>query len=282
MKNFLYFTSLVSILGIFFVSCSSNEQDNISVSNSETMNTLLKYGNIHNSGLDFIKSDAETNSYDYSKSRLDSVFCEWVSSQYGNKEAKQYLLELSSTKDQLINGNVLTLNNTRSNEEGILLENVNSTALKALTECITKISNHLAQYDNDKIFDNSRLLNELHSIIKDTHSVYTHICSSDIDAKAVDETLGVLYGSIEYWSNSSNVHAWSKIRLAEENNNSLAKVQKKEKSKNPSEEKEEKEEKLSKAEFIGVVGGADGIGALIGGPAAVIASAVAALSFDVE
>lgn len=40
--------------------------------------------------------------------------------------------------------------------------------------------------------------------------------------------------------------------------------------------------KLSKAEFIGTVGGADGMGALIGGPAAVIASAVAALYFDVE
>ena len=31
---------------------------------------------------------------------------------------------------------------------------------------------------------------------------------------ALTETLGVLYGSVEYWSNSNNVDSWSDIQLS--------------------------------------------------------------------
>lgn len=100
------------------------------------------------------------------------------------------------------------------------------------------------------------------------------------------KSLGVLYGSIEYWTNSDNVNSWSKIYIEDqENTHSKIATTKSKRMKKAKENKDSK--KLSKADYITVVAAADTAGSFLGaavasGPAAVAASAAAALYFDVE
>ena len=265
---------LISLFSAQLISCDNKEQDEISVSRLEPDNILQKYGSIHNSGLEYIKLNAEKTSGKYTKSCLDSVFAEWVIGQYGKNEAAKILQEIGSQKELVFNGMIPSLARTRSGEVVDSMAQTNAFAQKALSDCMDKIRVHLNKFDDDEIFDNAPLVNDLHTIINGTYTVYAKECSSITDAKALDETLGVLYGSTEYWSNSDNVASWSKVYLEEGASSGTSSTAK---------ETEKKKKKLSKSEFLQAVASADAIGAIGGSlPMAAACSAAAALYFDVE
>ncbi len=147
------------------------------------------------------------------------------------------------------------------------------------------ISTQLNNSNDDEIFDNRPLLEELHYIIGETYKSYTKQCNSDLDADALDKTLGVLYGSIEYWTNSNNVDIWTQIHMEDEDflYGTVSNTEKP----TDGEKGKQKGRNLSKGEWVQVVAAADAAGAALGAgiasaPAAAAASAAAALYFDVE
>lgn len=85
MKRFLVIAGvLISVVLAFqLISCNSKERDEIELNNTNVENVLEKYANIHNQGLDYIKLDMEKTSDVYTKSRLDSVFVDYLINQYG-------------------------------------------------------------------------------------------------------------------------------------------------------------------------------------------------------
>lgn len=157
-----------------------------------------------------------------------------------------------------------------------------------------KIKNHLSCFKDDEIFDNSDLLEDLHIIIIETYNTYASKCSTEQEKQTLTQVLGVLYGSIEYWTNSKNVESWIKIendvnKSSENvyNSTKSPKREEKKRRKRSNSRKKEDDNKLSKAEYVTVVAAADTAGAFLGaavasGPAAVAASAAAGLYFDVK
>ena len=140
------------------------------------------------------------------------------------------------------------------------------------------------------------MLNDLHALIIETFTSYKKKCDSDNDLKALSQTLGVLYGSIEYWTCSDNVESWGAVNIEiEENssevisnsNNASIRIRKKE----PKKKEKENDRMLSKNEWIQTVAAADALGAIAGGAAggatgagagALASSAAAVLYFDVK
>lgn len=271
-KNFSIFISsiLALVLLIQFGACHNYDQEEFNSTRSGSANVLVKYGNIHNAGLDYIRLRATETSNKYTKQRLISEFDKWAILQYGNACTDLFLRDTDSLKNLIIDGTIPSLIKTSGVDSKVLTDHVNIYAQQALTECVNRMSTCLTYFDKDKIFDNPILLEDLHTIIVGTYDHYSQKCESDTDAKALIETLGTLYGSVEYWTNSSNVKSWSKISMEKDK---------------PSckEQGSEKKTTLTVVEYILVIAGADGIGAAFkSGHLAVILSGAAALYFDVE
>lgn len=261
---------------ILLYSCQNQVLDE--TSNNPTSLTNLKWhGKVHNDGLDFIKTDKMKFSGIYPQARLDSVFREYVTVQYGMENTDQILEKIYPIKDQLLSGNIPSLAKVRSYEFEGLLDNANPLAVEALSECLRKITNYLASIPEEKILDNPSSLEKMHDIIYKTYLNYAAASKDSSDLSSVELTLGVFYGSVEYWSNSKNVECWSNI--ADENGLTYSQAKK---ANNSNITRAERRRTLSREEYISVVGGSDAIGALAGPHAAVIASAAAALYYDVE
>lgn len=160
--------------------------------------------------------------------------------------------------------------------------NTSSQSIKyeALNECTKRISEKLANISDENLFDNSSLLNDLHSLINDYYNTYIQKYPSDIDTQAIAQVLGILYGSIEYWTNSNNVNFWSNVELEGYSNCSAGNDQSTPQTR--ADEKKKDDKTLSKSDYIITVASADAIGGLLSGPGAVLASGAAALYFDVE
>lgn len=261
------------IFTALFISCSSEEQNNIS---SET---LKKYANIHNSGLDYIKSDVQRTQNICTPKYLNEVLEKYTSSIYSKEDVHKIMQEIALDKKLIFNGHIPSLAQTRSS----ISTNI---ALEACNECMDKIKNHLNAFKDDEIFDNKYLLEDLHVIINKVYDLYIQKCNSDIEKQTLAQSLGVFYGSIGYWSNSENVESWSKIEIektTEYSSNNIRKIKDgKQKKKN-----QEKKKELSKKEYLEAMAAADVAGAYLGaaiasGPLAVAASAAAALYFDVK
>lgn len=252
-------------------------------------NVLKQFGDIHNAGLDFIMHDAMACRSAYSIDRMDSVYCKWAVSQYGNTDTSD-AVKAGYMKAKVLSNDISAISYTRScskSDSGIK----SKLAEEALDECMSNIRMTVSAFREDEVFDNDNLVKELQFIISATYNKYNNNCFSQSDIECLSRTLGVLYGSIEYWSKLDNVRAWTNISFSDTMSRSAVKKaeeKKENKDENKDENKGEKQEdkkeakKLSSHEFISVVGGADAIGALISGPAAVVASAAAALSFEVK
>lgn len=285
--------ALTCILAIQFVSCSNNEQNSFSYSDSASNETeLMMYANLHNFGLNYIKSDVEKTYGLYTKKRLDSVFCEFVNYQYGKNDAGRILKEIDSMKELLFSGNVSSLLQTRGSKIDGFTNQVNALALDALNECMTKISDCLSVVPENELLDNKYLLDELHAIINKTYIIYANKCNSDVDSKVLVQTLGVLYGSIEYWTNSYNVSSWVNIKMHDDRNTCAPKFANgKDDDDKKEEEEDDEDKKLPMNEWIEVVAAADATGLVMGSPVgggigagalAVAASAAVAIYYDVE
>ncbi len=266
------------IFAVVFVSCSNEEQTIIRNNTSTSANILCEYANIHNSGLDYIKSEVQKNHNKCTKKHLNEVLDEYVIGVYGKDSAQKIMQEIAPIEKRLFNGNIPSLAQTR----GSVITNIANTAAN---ECMDKIKNHLSDFEDDEIFDNKHLLEELHLIICKTYGAYVSKCSSDTEKQNLVQALGVLYGSIEYWTNSENVDYWSKIKMENDEDISSEYVYTRGTTENT--KKDESSKKLSKADYITVIAAADTAGSFLGaaiasGPAAVAASAAAALYFDVE
>lgn len=269
---------LMLVLTAQLVACSNNEQDEISYNGLQTANVLQKYADAHNLGLDYIKLDAEKVSGVYTKTRLDSVFENFVDFQYGNDNSMKQLDKVSTIKELVFNGVIPSLVRARSSNLDVFTEQANTVALNALKDCMANIANYLHNVHGDDLFDNDVLLDELHDIIGKSYIVNVKKCNSCLDRNALAQTLGVLYGSIEYWTNSSNVEYWTSINMQSDTTNSSINLD----NQKPITRAKKSNKKLSKSEWIQTVAAADAIGALASGPAAVACSAGAALYFDVE
>lgn len=281
-QQFLKLTKVIlsTILIIQFISCNNKTQDEISFYDSESEKTLQKHANIHNFGLEYIKIEAKEASDVFTKGSLDSVFRELVIWQYGKREADVILQQIAPFKELVFSGNIPLISRTKNNVANNITDQANAFALEALRECMGNISNHLKGFGEDEIFDNKSLLNDLHNIICHSYSIYAKQCSSDINAKALSQTLGVLYGSLEYWTNSNNVEYWSKIYLEEEEKTESCVTFSATKA---TENEDTDDRTLSKSEWLQTVAAADAIGAATsGGALAAACSAAAALYFDVE
>lgn len=278
LQRLFILTSFSFIVGLPFlvISCKDNENEIVYPECVESENILNEYADFHNFGLDYIKISTDNMSGVFSKSRLDSVFGEFVVSQYGKRDAVKVLYDVEPIKELILNGAMPTLHYAKSEDNEIFRNQANPCALAALNECLSKISTQLQSISDDEVFDNIYLLNKLQTIIKETYNLYEINCDSDEDVIALAQTLGVLYGSIEYWSNSENVEYWTNIRMDEDEGiTSFTKYR--------SRAKEEQDKTLSKKDYIEVVAAADAIGGILGTPAAaVLASGAAALYFEVE
>lgn len=281
---------LVILLSIIFTfifathlsSCSNNESNDILPNNSKSEEILQKYARFHNSGLDYIKYEAKKTSDKYTQKHLEAALGNYVISVYGKNNANKIIKQIAPMEELTFNGNIPSLPQlTRSNDSPN-----NSLAVEAANECMNKITNYLKTFKDNEIFDNKFLLSDLHTIIIRTYNDYASKSNSDKEKEMLAQSLGVLYGSIEYWTNSDNVNSWSKIDIeASENTHSKITTTKNKVMKKAKENKNSK--KLSKVDYITVVAAADTAGSFLGaavasGPAAVAASAAAALYFDVE
>ncbi len=284
------------VMWTLFTACENSAQEEIIQSESElveSVNKLKKYANQHNSGLDYIKRDAEKFSGVYTVSRLDSVFEKYVAMNFEGKEMDEVLGRIAAMKAKLYVGNIPTLQSIgRGNDE--LMSSVDGNcALVALEECMSKISECIEANGDEILFDNERLLGEFHDVINRTYVSYTKECSNEEERNILCQTLGVLYGSIEYWSNSENVASWGNIDFEDLSNGNSKPRREKGASAgegssvdvnkdNNSNENSNSDKTLSKSDYIMTIAAADAIGGYISGPGAIIASAGAALYFEVE
>lgn len=295
-KPIIYRLIYVAMMAFLVISCTNQEQDILITDGHHSEAILKQYGDIHNSGLDFIVADAEASSTVYSKDRIQTVYDKWVLKQYGKANGAAILRRIDSDKELAFDGifpkqHIL---NRSCIETDDFTNKANPLAHAALNECLDKISNHLKHIDENNLFDNEALLDDLHVHIINTYEDYAKKCSGDDNAKALEETLGVLYGSIEYWTNSKNVKAWSEITLKDEVSGVSSRSTEKEGEKKKPEIKDTEDKKdeikktedkttLSKFDWIMIVSAADAAGASIGTPALGGAcSAAVGLYFDVE
>lgn len=267
---------------------------------------MKRYADIHNSGLDYIKSDAQRTTNRFTQKYLHGVLEKYVISIYGKDDAHKIMQEIAPMENLVFNGHIPSLTNISSltNTPSLRQTSSNSSnssssqtniAIAAANECMDKIKNHLNAFHDENIFDNKYLLEDLHTIISKTYEIYVQKCSSDIEKQSLAQSLGVLYGSIEYWTNSENVEYWSRIKMENENSSEYVsnstrapkKEDKKDDKKDDKKEDKKEDKKLSKKEYLEVIAAADTVGAFLGiaiasGPAAIAASAAAALYYDVE
>lgn len=277
-------TILTAIAVALFASCDNKEQDEIRFEDSEAPSVLIENANIHNQGLDYIKQDILKNPGVCSSFRLDSIFREFVNHKYGMEKAENILSEIAPVTKLMFNGYVPSFNSRNEEEEGFT-NKANVYALEALKVSMGKISEHLSNFNENEIFDNGQLLESLQNIITETYSSYVAQSGSEADADALNKAMGVLYGSIEYWTNSDNVEIWTHISV---DSGSLTKVIANSENVMTRGDDETKGKKvLTRKEWLEVVAAADAIGALLGigvasTPAAAAASAAVALYYDVE
>lgn len=265
----------VAILATMFTSCKGNEQDEFNLKSNESVSVLQKYANVHNSGLNFIKAESKAHK-SLTKNQLEHIMGGWLNQQYNHDVASRIMKEIAPIEESVFNGNIPSLTRTRGNTSTDI-------AITASNECLSKISKCLNSFKDKDVLDNSSLLDELHAIIIETYNAYIQKCSSETEKQVLAQALGVLYGSIDYWTNSANVEFWSKTRLEKDSDTYSGLASKKIIKKAG----KKKARKLSKAEYITVVAAADTAGSFLGagvasGAAAVAASAAAAAYFDVE
>lgn len=271
MKKQVFLSMVISaVIGLFlFGSCmgQTDEQNEPKNEFANAIAILKKYGNIHNDGLDYIKADKVSVSGFYTEARLDSVFEEYVFMQIGNENFNEVMNEIAPFKNQLREGRIPSLVMVRSGEYEGISEDTNPIAVEALNEASNKITNYLHSHNEDEILDNATVLSELQNIISKEYIKYLPLCKNTSEVTILEQSLGTFYGSVEYWTKSSNVKQWSNLNS---DNDILATRAKNEK------------RKLTVPEYLSVVGAADAIGALVHPVAAVIASGAAALYYDVE
>ncbi len=282
MKQKVFNFMALAFIACFIFQLFSCNKDNaeICVSRTDSKNILQEYASGHNQALDYIKDDFRKYSNVYSKNRLDSVYNEYINQNYKKDDANKIIKQIAPVKKIILDGNIPSLKKTRSCEIDDFVGELNEFAKNALSVCVEKIANHLSNYNEDEVFDNPILLKELHDIINETYISYSSKCNSDNDAKALTQAFGVFYGSIEYWTNSSNVYSWTKIIVKSDELNGVSSIAKARK-------KKQSEDTLSKKDWLQTVASADAIGGLLGAgvaslPAAGFCSAGAALYFNVE
>lgn len=293
-RQILFFSIGILLSGVIivhFASCNAREYDEVNIEQASLAQELQAYAKVHNAGLEYIKSDAESTSQSYTTNRLDSVFEAWVAKQYGRNEANEILQQISPITTELLNGSQPSLGQTRSVRVRNSTHEINPLVQQALDDCMRQISRELSNTPDAKIFDNQTLLKKLHHIITLTCTNYSNSAKSPLEIQALKETLGVLYGSIEYWTNSHNAKFWSTMRIEQKqpsktliNTGRFTKEHKKD------EPNKNKKIELTKEEWIAVVAEADAAGAAIGmgfggvggGALAAAASAAAALYYDVK
>ena len=294
--------NLIIILSLTFLteSCSNKEQEENICGLSKSETTLRKYASFHNTGLDYIKGEIYKYKGNCTQIDLISAVDNYVYSIYDRNKANEIIQQITPIEKDFFNGNVPTLYQTRCN---ITTDKPDDIAMNAITECLDKITNHLKSFKDDEILDNISLLNELQKIIVDTYNIYVKENNSDEEIQKLSQTLGVLYGSIEYWIKSDNVEYWSNINITDnkyedtkynitresnKNNNNNKKDDNKNgnnKDKDKNKENNKEVKKVSLTEFLTGVAAADAIGACMGaavasGPAAVAASAAAAIVYE--
>lgn len=279
MKHFILLGLILALLfTALFISCNNEVQGS---SNSDVLKTseiLKENGNIHNSGLDYIKNNALKTNNKCTQQYIGEVLGEYVRSIYDKDEANKIIQEIVPVQKQVFK-HIPSLSQTRSS-------NSTNMAMFATNESMNKIKQHLASFSNDEVFDNKKILDDLHLLICQTYEIYVKKCNSNDEKQALAQSLGVLYGSIEYWTNSENVEFWSKYKM-DKNGKLSSKNLLNTRGKGNKEKDKDKNKKLSRKEYIEVVAAADVAGSYLGGgfasaPAAVAASAAAALYFDVK
>lgn len=224
---------------------------------------LEQHGQIHNDGLDFIIATKKDSPDLYTEARLDSIVREYTIVTYGNENLDSIEIEFNPLKKKMLSGDIPSMAKVKNNEF-VEFFSKNSLAFHALDECLTAINERLESDPNEELFDNPKLLSDVQEIICDTYISYIPLFAKSTDKPAVLETLGVLHGSVEYWMDSKNVEKWSDCELKNKN------------------DKNEEKKKLNPAEYLEAIAAADAIGALASPLAALFASTVVALYFDVE
>lgn len=278
MSNFIK-SILVACSVLCSISCHNKQQDETYFTMSDSEEQLQTFANIHNAGLDYIKKDVIQVAEEYTPERLDSVFSSWATTQYGREGADSLLKQIHSMKRLAFKGILPSPVKTRSRQD-VYVQHAIPLAQEALDICMKKISHHLNLFTESELFDNKPLLLDLQKIIKETHLSYTQKCASEVDKKALDETLGVLYGSIEYWTSSTNVNAWSKKDI--ESSQDSPQIGARKRAKKTKTDRED-DRVLSKHEWVMTVAAADAGGAAVGTPALGLAcSAAVGLYFDVR
>lgn len=280
-QNFCVLSGIIisAIMIISFISCSNDERD-LRMSSSQAVKELQVYATIHNTGLDFIKEKVAQTPNNY---RLDSIFNCYVRLKYGYDESATIINKISPLTKRFFCEMSPNLVCSRSYLFNVQNSKTNELALKALKTCMDKIHYCIAEVNNDDMFDNKYLLSDLHLIINKTYIEFSDSCKSKFDIDALKVTLGTLYGSVEYWSNSKNVESWSGIQVSYAGIASTPLQTR-------GNAKKETSKKLSKAEWIQLVADADAAGAIAGswfGPqagaaAGLAASAAVAATYEVE
>lgn len=296
-KNIVTLHSLLCcfLFSALLVSCGNKELSDANYNLLETEKILKEYANFHNNGLDYMKSDVQSPNVRCTQETLMASLGKYVADVYGKDDANKIIQTITPIEEDFFSGKVPGQTKRKS---GIRSNISNSLAIEAANECLNNIELRLNKIKEDSILDNKSLLGELHAIIISTYNNYVKLCASELDKQELSQALGVLYGSIEYWTTSSNIKAWSAIRgekeehesgkrltIRKNNSNDDNKGDNKggDKDKNKDEEKSDKE--LSTAEYIMVLAAADTLGTALGagvasGPAAVAASAAAAIYFE--
>lgn len=289
MKQKLFFLQgiILALVVTVAFSCTNNEHDYTDLRISKPNESLIKYASLHNLGLEYIINDAKGVSGNFTKENFKVALEKYVIGVYGKEKSKDIIYEISSMEDFVLSGNIPSLNQTRS-----AVSDTNALAVEAANVCLDKISVHLNNFRNNEILDNNHLLDEMHVIIDKTYNEYSKKCSSDNEMLALNQALGVLYGSVEYWVNSKNVSEWAELKLEDDSNSSpSSSLENKSKdgkdNKKDDKNKKEDKKKVSVKEFVTIMAAADTLGAFLGAgiassPAAIAASAAAALYYEVE
>lgn len=263
-------------------SCSSKLQDEKGMGNIDVEEMLQAKASFHNLGLEYIKSDIIKKSQTYTTTQqIDSMFANFVVYQYGEHKGTEVLRRINSVRHFVVNGNVPSLKDSRTNVINSYANVSNNLAKEALTKCMNDVTKYIYKSKKKNILDNKELLNNIHTIIKRYSKMYIEKCDSEEDVNKITNTLGVLYGSIEYWLNSKNVGYWTNIKIKD--NKATRHI---ESDDAPTNERV-RTDTLSESEWISTVVGADAVGSLYGagvasGASALICSAVIAIHFDVE
>lgn len=273
-------TVLFTVITIGILSsCENQEQEEIQIASETSESNLAKYGNIHNQGLDYLKVNLKQSAVSFTAEHLDSVFQEYVRFQSGEKEGEKILTEIHSMKQQVLNGIFPSIEQVRSDKVSTFADNSNPYAGAALNEALIKIKDYLQSVPEDQIIDNQQVIADMQELIYTVNNSYDNQGLTSEDKDAIEQTLGVLYGSVAYWSTSENIQFWS---ACENNNNETHTRAETGKTKKLDTTSKNTKQKLSVVEFLSVMAAADAIGTMLGPEAGVIASTAAALAYDVE